>query len=139
MLYYGTKIGKQPLNELGNDDEQSNRKNDLKEEIDAIEDKIRALTEEKEKREYEYRYLCDVNNFENLLKENSNKFQEFKILIGCRQKKSDNEHWTNILVDDCRVLNKITVRYPLSDDFNKEFRELVYKYLKKSNQGLIEP
>lgn len=137
-MCYGKEFENQLPNELGNDDEQSMRKKDLKEEIDAIEEKIRALTEEKEKHEYEYRYLCDVNNFENLLKENSNKFQEFKILIGCRKKKSDNEHWTNILIDECRMLNKITIPYPLSDDFNKEFRELVYKYLKKSNQGLIE-
>ena len=133
MLCYGKEFENQPFNELGNDNEQSMRKNDLKEEIDAIEEKIRALTEEKEKREYEYRYLCDLNNFENLLKENSNKFQEFKILIGCRKNKSDNEHWTNILIDECRMLNKITIPYPLSDDFNREFRELVYKYLNNSN------
>ena len=67
-MCYGTKIEKQPLNELENDDEQSMRK---KEEIDAIEEKIRALTEEKAKREKEYRYLCNVNNFENLLKDDS--------------------------------------------------------------------
>lgn len=132
-MCYGKEIENQPLNELGNDDEQSMRKKDLKEEISAIKKKIRALTEEKEKRECEYRYLCDVNNFENLLKENSNKFQEFKILIGCRKKESDNEHWTNILVDDCKVLNKLTIPYPLSDDFNREFRELIYKYLNNSN------
>ena len=136
-MCYGKEIENQLPNELGNDDEESMRKNDLKEEIDAIEDKIRALTEEKEKREYEYCYLCDVNHFEHLLKENSNKFQEFKILIGCRQKKSDNEHWTNILVDDCRMLNKITVRYPLTDDFNREFRELICKYLHNSDEGMI--
>ena len=132
-MCYGKQFENQLPNELGNDDEQSMRKNDLKEEIDAIEEKIRALAEEKEKREYEYRYLCDLNNFENLLKENSNKFQEFKILIGCRKNKSDNEHWTNILIDECRMLNKITIPYPLSDDFNREFCELVYKYLNNSN------
>ena len=132
-MCYGKGFENQLPNELGNDDEHSMRKKDLKEEIDAIEEKIRALTEEKEKREYEYRYLCDLNNFENLLKENSNKFQEFKILIGCRKNKSDNEHWTNILIDECRMLNKITIPYPLSDDFNREFCELVYKYLNNSN------
>ena len=137
-MCYVKEFENQLPNKLGNDDEQSMRKKDLKDEIDGIEEKIRAFTEEKQKREYEYRYLCDLNNYENLLKENSNKFQEFKILIGCRKNKSDNEHWTNILIDECRMLNKITVRYPLADDFNKEFRELVYKYLKKSNQGLIE-
>ena len=136
-MCYGKEFENQPLNELGYDNEQSMRKKDLKEEIDAIEEKIRALTEEKERREYEYRYLCDLNNFENLLKENSNKFQEFKILIGCRKNKSDNEHWTNILIDECRMLNKITIPYPLSDDFNREFRELVYKYLNDSNRDLI--
>ena len=132
-MCYEKEFENQPFTELENDDEHSMRKKELKEEIDGIEEKIRALTEEKAKREFEYRYLCDVNNFENLLKENSNKFQEFKILIGCRQKKSDNEHWTNILIDDCRMLNKITVRYPLSDDFNREFRELIYKYFNNSN------
>lgn len=124
--------GKQFENQ-GNDNEQSMHKKVLKDEIDAINEKIRALTEEKEKRECEYRYLCDLNHFGYLLKENSNKFQEFKILIGCRKSESDNEHWTNIIVDDCKVLNKITVPYPLSDDFNREFRELIYKYFKNSN------
>ena len=138
-MCYEKEFENQLPNELGNDDEQSMRKKELKDEIDAFEEKICALTEEKEKYEKEYNRLCNLKKYGNLLKENSNKFQEFKILIGCRQKKSDNEHWTNILVDDCRMLNKITVRYPLSDDFNREFRELVYKYLKKSNQGLIEP
>ena len=138
-MCYEKEVENQLPNKLENDDEQSMRKKELKEEIDEFEEKIRALTKEKAKREDEYRRMCNLKKYGNLLKENSNKFQEFKILIGCRQKKSDNEHWTNILVDDCRMLNKITVRYPLSDDFNKEFRELVYKYLKKSNQGLIEP
>ena len=137
-MCYGKEFENQLPNELGYDDEQSVRKKELKDEIDAFEEKIRALTEEKEKYEKEYNRLCNLKKYRNLLKENSNKFQEFKILIGCRQKKSDNEHWTNILIDDCRMLNKITVRYPLSDDFNREFRELVYKYLKISNQGLIE-
>ena len=132
-MCYGKGFENQLPNELGNDDEHSMRKKDLKEEIDAIEEKIRALTEEKEKREYEYHRICDLDNFKNLLKEKSNKFQEFKILIGCRKSESDNEHWTNIIVDDCKVLNKITVPYPLSDDFNREFRALIYKYFKNSN------
>ena len=135
-MCYEKEFENQLSNELGNDDEQSMRKNDLKEEIDAIEEKIRALTEEKEKREYEYRYLCDLNNFENLLKENSNKFQEFKILIGCRKNKSDNEHWTNILIDDS-ASNKISIQYPLSVDVDSEFRELIYKYLNNSDAGMI--
>ena len=138
MLCYGIKIGKQPLNVLGNDNEQPMCEKDLKDDIDALKEKIRALTEEKEKCEKEYNRLCNLKKYRNLLKENSNKFQEFKILIGCRKNKSDYEHWTNILIDECRILNKITIPYPLSDDFNREFRELVYKYLKKSNQGLIE-
>ena len=132
-MCYEKEIENQLPNKLGNDDEQSMRKKELKDEIDEFEEKIRALTEEKEKCEKEYNRLCNLKKYRNLLKENSNKFQEFKILIGCRQKKSDNEHWTNILVDDCRMLNKITVRYPLSDDFNREFCELVYKYLNNSN------
>ena len=135
-MCYEKEFENQLPNELGNDDEHSMRKKDLKEEIDAIEEKIRTLTEEKERREYEYRYLCDLNNFENLLKENSNKFQEFKILIGCRLKKSDNEHWTNILIDD-NASNKISIQYPLSVDFDREFRELIYKYLNNSDEGMI--
>ena len=138
MLCYGIKIGKQPFNEMENDNEHSMCENDLKDDIDAIKEKIHALTEEKAKLEYEYRYLCDVNNFEKLLKENSNKLQEFKILIGCRNKEGDNEHWSNILIDGS-ASNKITIQYPLSVDFDREFRELIYKYLKKSIQGLIEP
>ena len=135
-MCYEKEFENQLPNKLGNDDEQSMRKKELKEEIDEFEEKIRALTEEKEKREYEYRYLCDLNNFENLLKENSNKFQEFKILIGCRLKKSDNEHWTNILINDSAE-NKISIQYPLSVDFDREFRELIYKYLNNSDRDLI--
>ena len=137
-MCYEKEFENQLPNKLGNDDEQSMRKKELKEEIDEFEEKIRALTEEKAKREYEYRCLCDVNNFEKLLKENSNKLQEFKILIGCRNKEGDNEHWSNILIDGS-ASNKITIQYPLSVDFDREFRELIYKYLKKSIQGLIEP
>ena len=134
-MCYEKEFENQLPNELGNDDEQSMRKKELKDEIDEFEEKIRALTEEKAKREYEYRYLCDVNNFEKLLKENSNKLQEFKILIGCRKDKSDNEPWTNILIDDS-ASNKISIQYPLSVDFDREFRELIYKYLNNSDEGL---
>ena len=137
-MCYEKEFENQLPNKLGNDDEQSMRKKELKKEIDEFEEKIRALTEEKAKLEYEYRYLCDVNNFEKLLKENSNKLQEFKILIGCQNKEGDNEHWSNILIDGS-ASNKITIQYPLSVDFDREFRELIYKYLKKSIQGLIEP
>ena len=137
-MCYEKEFENQLPNKLGNDDEQSMRKKELKEEIDEFEEKIRALTEEKEKLEYEYRYLCDVNNFEKLLKENSNKLQEFETLIGCRNDKSDNEPWTNILIDGS-ASNKITIQYPLSVDFDREFRELIYKYLKKSIQCLIVP
>ena len=135
-MCYGKEFENQPLNELGNDNEQSMRKNDLKEEIDAIEEKIRALTEEKEKYEKEYNRLCNLKKYRNLLKENSNKFQEFKILIGCRLKKSDNEHWTNILINDSAE-NKISIQYPLSVDFDREFRELICKYLHNSDEGMI--
>ena len=75
-------------NKLGNDDEHSMRKKELKEEIDEFEEKIRALTEEKEKYEKEYNRLCNLKKYENLLKDDSNKFREFKILIGCRKKKA---------------------------------------------------
>ena len=123
-------------NELGNDDEESMRKKELKDEIDAFEEKIRALTEEKEKYEKEYNRLCNLKKYRNVLKENSNKFQEFKILIGCRKKEGDNEHWTNILIDES-ASNKISIQYPLSVDFNREFRELVCKYLNNSDEGMI--
>ena len=133
MLCYGTKIGKQTHNELENDNECEK---DLKDDIDALKEKIHALTEEKEKYEKEYNRLCNLKKYGNLLKENSNKFQEFKILIGCRQEKSDNEHWTNILIDES-ASNKISIQYPLSVDFNREFRELVCKYLNNSDEGMI--
>lgn len=119
-----------------NDNKQSNREKDLKGEIDAIKEKICALTEEKEKYEKEYNRLCNLKKYRNMLKENSNKFQEFKILIGCRKKEGDNEHWTNILINDSAE-NKISIQYPLSVDFNREFRELVYKYLNNSDKELI--
>ena len=135
-MCYEKEFANQPFTDLENDDEHSMRKKELKEEIDEFEEKIRALTEEKAKHEYEYRYLCDVNNFEKLLKENSNKLQEFKILIGCRNDKSDNEPWTNILIDES-ASNKISIQYPLSVDFNREFRELVCKYLNNSDEGMI--
>ena len=124
-------------NELGNDDEESMRKKELKEEIDEFEEKIRALTEEKEKYEKEYNRLCNLKKYRNVLKENSNKFQEFKILIGCRENERDNKHWSNILIDDSAE-NKISIQYPLSVDFDREFRELVYKYLNNSNRDLIK-
>ena len=123
-------------NKLGNDDEHSMRKKELKEEIDEFEEKIRALTEEEEKYDREYGRLCNLKKYRNVLKENSNKFQEFKILIGCRKKEGDNEHWTNILIDDS-ASNKISIQYPLSVDFNREFRELVCKYLNNSDEGMI--
>ena len=135
-MCYEKEFENQLSNELGNDDEQSMRKKELKEEIDEFEEKIRALTKEKAKREDEYRRMCNLKKYGNLLKENSNKFQEFKILIGCRQKKSDNEHWTNILIDDS-ASNKISIQYPLSVDFDREFRELIYKYLHNSDEGMI--
>ena len=135
-MCYEKEFENQLPNELGNDDEQSMRKKELKDEIDAFEEKICALTEEKEKYEKEYNRLCNLKKYGNLLKENSNKFQEFKILIGCRQKKSDNEHWTNILIDDS-ASNKISIQYPLSVDFDREFRELIYKYLNNSDEGMI--
>ena len=135
-MCYEKEFENQLPNELGNDDEQSMRKKELKEEIDEFEEKIRALTEEKEKYEKEYNRLCNLKKYRNVLKENSNKFQEFKILIGCRKKEGDNEHWTNILIDES-ASNKISIQYPLSVDFNREFRELVYKYLNNSDEGMI--
>ena len=133
MLCYGTKIGKQPLNELENDNECEK---DLKDDIDALKEKIHALTEEKEKYEKEYERLCNLKKYRNVLKEDSNKYRQFKILIGCRKKEGDNEHWSNILIDDSAE-NKISIQYPLSVDFDREFRELIYKYLNNSDRDLI--
>ena len=135
-MCYEKEFENQLPNELGNDDEQSMRKNDLKEEIDAIEDKIRALTEEKAKREKEYDRLCNLKKYRNVLKDDSNKHRQFRIIIGCRKDKSDNEHWTNILINDSAE-NKISIQYPLSVDFDREFRELIYKYLNNSDEGMI--
>ena len=135
-MCYEKEFENQLPNELGNDDEHSMRKKELKEEIDEFEEKIRALTEEKEKYEKEYNRLCNLKKNGNLLTDDSNKFREFKILIGCRKKEGDNEHWTNILINDS-ASNKISIQYPLSVDFNREFRELIYKYLNNSNGDLI--
>ena len=133
MLCYGTKIGKQPLNELENDNECEK---DLKDNIDALKEKIHALTEEKEKYEKEYDRLCNLKKYRNVLKDDSNKHRQFRIIIGCQKYKSDNEHWTNILINDSAE-NKISIQYPLSVDFDREFRELIYKYLNNSDKGMI--
>ena len=133
MLCYGTKIGKQPLNELENDNECEK---DLKDDIDALKEKIHALTEEKEKYEKEYDRLCNLKKYRNVLKDDSNKHRQFRIIIGCRKDKSDNEHWTNILINDSAE-NKISIQYPLSVNFDREFRELIYKYLNNSDRDLI--
>ena len=127
------KIGKQPLNELENDNECEK---DLKDDIDALKEKIHALTEEKEKYEKEYDRLCNLKKYRNVLKDDSNKHRQFRIIIGCRKDKSDNEHWTNILINDSAE-NKISIQYPLSVDFDREFRELIYKYLNNSDRDLI--
>ena len=55
------------FNELGNDNEQPMSEKDLKDEIDGIEEKIRMLTEEKKKHENEYRRICDLKKFGNVL------------------------------------------------------------------------
>ena len=133
MLCYGTKIGKQPLNELENDNECEK---DLKDNIDALKEKICALTQEEEKYEKEYDRLCNLKKYRNVLKDDSNKHRQFRIIIGCRKDKSDNEHWTNILINDSAE-NKISIQYPLSVDFDREFRELIYKYLNNSDKGMI--
>ena len=133
MLCYGTKIGKQPLNELENDNECEK---DLKDNIDALKEKIHALTEEKEKYEKEYDRLCNLKKYRNVLKDDSNKHRQFRIIIGCRKDKSDNEHWTNMLINDSAE-NKISIQYPLSVNFDREFRELIYKYLNNSDRDLI--
>ena len=62
--------GKEFENQV-NDNEQSNREKDLKGEIDAIKEKIRALTEEKEKCEKEYHRMCNLKKYGDLLKEDS--------------------------------------------------------------------
>ena len=59
-MCYGKEFENQLPNELGYDDEQSMRKKELKEEIDEFEEKIHALTEEKEKYEKEYERLCNL-------------------------------------------------------------------------------
>lgn len=136
-MCYGKEIENQLPNELGNDDEQTMRENDLKDEINAIKNKIHVLTEEKEKWEKEYRRMCNLKKYGNLLKDDSStNYREFRILIGCREDKRDNKHWSNILIDDSAE-NKISIQYPLSVDFDREFRELIYKYLNNSDKELI--
>ena len=133
MLCYGTKIGKQPLNELENDNECEK---DLKDDIDALKEKICEKKKKKKKYEKEYDRLCNLKKYRNVLKDDSNKHRQFRIIIGCRKDKSDNEHWTNILINDSAE-NKISIQYPLSVDFDREFRELIYKYLNNSDGGMI--
>ena len=133
MFCYGVKFGPQPHNQLENDNECEK---DLKDDIDALKEKIHALTEEKEKYEKEYDRLCNLKKYRNVLKDDSNKHRQFRIIIGCRKDKSDNEHWTNILINDSAE-NKISIQYPLSVDFDREFRELIYKYLNNSDRDLI--
>ena len=136
-MCYGKEFENQPLNELANDNEQSNREKDLKDEIDVIKNKIRVLTEEKDKCEKEYRRMCNLKKYGNILKEDSStNYREFRILIGCRENERDNKHWSNILIDDSAA-NKISIQYPLSVDFDREFRELIYKYLNNSDKELI--
>ena len=135
-MCYGKEFENQLPNELGYDDEQSMRKKELKDEIDEFEEKIRALTEKKEKYEQEYNRLCNLKKYRNVLKDDSNKHRQFRIIIGCRKDKSDNEHWTNILINDSAE-NKISIQYPLSVNFDREFRELIYKYLNNSDRDLI--
>ena len=60
MLCYSKKIEHQPLNELENDNEQPMCEKDLKDDIDALKEKIRALTKEKEKYEKECERLCNL-------------------------------------------------------------------------------
>ena len=135
-MCYSKQFENQLLNEFGIDNEQPMTEKDLKDEIDGIEEKIRALTEEKQKRENEYRRMCNLKKYRNVLKDDSNNYREFKILIGCRKNEGDNEHWSNILINDSAE-NKISIQYPLSVDFDREFRELVYKYLTNSDEGMI--
>ena len=132
-MCYGKQFENQPLNEFGNDNECEKY---LKDDIDALKEKIRVLTEEKDKYEKEYDRLCNLKKYRNVLKDDSNKHRQFRIIIGCRKDKSDNEHWTNILINDSAE-NKISIQYPLSVDFDREFRELIYKYLNNSNEGMI--
>ena len=81
--------------------------------------------------------MCNLKKYGNILKEDSStNYREFRILIGCRENERDNKHQSNILIDDSAE-NKISIQYPLSVDFDREFRELVYKYLNDSNRDLI--
>ena len=89
-MCYSKQFENQSL-ELGNENEQSMSEKELKDEIDEIKEKIRVLNEEKEKRENEYRRICDLKKFRNILKEDS-KSREFKVLIGCRKSVCDTEH-----------------------------------------------
>ena len=136
-MCYNKQFENQLLNEFGIDNEQHMSEKDLKDEIDGIEEKIRVLTEEKKKRENEYRRICDLKKFGNVLKEDSKELREFKIIMGCRENAHDVENWTNIIIDDC-PLNKISILYPLSVDFDRELRELIYKYINNSNGGVLE-
>ena len=106
---------------------------DLKNEIDEIEEKIRELTEEKKKRIEEYRRIFNLNEFLKILKENKKRCRRFGIATYCRKSIDDKEHWTHITVDVGDEKIGVDIRYPLSSDFDREFRELIYKYINNSN------
>lgn len=64
---------------------------------------------------------------------NEGDFLEIKILQGCKISNGDTRHWTNIICGSGTGDIKSTIRPPLANEFNKEFNELIIKYLSKSN------
>ena len=92
----------------------------------------------KMKRNEEYRRICNLNEFLKLLKENKKRCRRFGIATYCRKSIDDKEHWTHITVGVGDEKIGVDIKYPLSIDFDREFRELIYKYINNSNGGVLE-
>ena len=78
-------------------------------------------------------YEWDAKPVYELLKENKKRCRRFGIATYCRKSIDDKEHWTHITVDVGDEKIGVDIKYPLSIDFDREFRELIYKYINNSN------
>ena len=111
---------------------------DLKQKIDGIEEKIRVLTEEKMKCYKEYNHICNLNEFLKILKEDKKGCRRFGIGTDYRKNIKDKKPYTYITTGVGNGEIAINIKYPLSVDFDREFRELLYKYLNNSNESVFE-
>ena len=111
---------------------------DLKQKIDGIEEKIRVLTEEKMKCCKEYKHIRNLNEFLKILKEGKKECRRFGIGTYYRKNIKDEKPYIYITTGVGNEQIAINIKYPLSVDFDREFRELLYKYLNNSNESVFE-